>query len=252
MSLGTAVVVVAARNEKASAKIVSSRKTGAADAEARGRELDRLGGVAEGDRQVPLGLLHPAQLVDEVHVPGGPPELPVGRRAQPEALLEGDGGRDGLVLDGGQGLGREPPRLVGRPGLEELARAQQAADVVGPERRLGSRGHGRSLPRAGPSALRATLPARRGPRTGPLGPGEKASWPDATRRPGGPFGLCHLPGSPSLWRTAGIGGGQSPLPQQLETRPHARQPPVPARPRHGSGPRNCQHAGLRARAAGSS
>ena len=62
--------------------------------------------VVEGGQQAPRHLGDPADLVHEVHVPGRPPELPVGHRPQPGLPLQGDDLADRLVLD-------RPQLLVG-------------------------------------------------------------------------------------------------------------------------------------------
>ncbi len=62
-------------------------------------------------------------------------ELAVGRGLQPDLLLQTDGVADGRVLDGTQ-LGRVDPargEVVAR--REQVRRAEQAADVIGAERR---------------------------------------------------------------------------------------------------------------------
>jgi hypothetical protein len=72
----------------------------------RGRgELDVAGLVVEHAPQVLFGLLHPGNLVYEVHVPGGPPELAVGDRAQPDVVLHPDRVADRVVLGGPQVIG---------------------------------------------------------------------------------------------------------------------------------------------------
>ena len=76
-------------------------------------------------------------------MPGGAAELAVGGRLQADLVLQADNVADGLVLDLAQG------RIVDGAGGVLLARPvqgggpQQAADVVGPERRTGALGHGR-------------------------------------------------------------------------------------------------------------
>ena len=50
---------------------------------------------------------------------------------------------DGLVLDDAQLVGGDPPSAVLGPGLQQVLRPQQAADVVGPERWGGAQRHGR-------------------------------------------------------------------------------------------------------------
>jgi hypothetical protein len=111
----------------------------------RGRELDLAVLVEEFDRDVAGLLADPVELVDEVHVPGGAAELAVGRRAEADLLLPADGLADRVVLDAAQLGGVDPPggEVVAR--LQQLRRPQQAADVVGPERRSRARRHGGSF-----------------------------------------------------------------------------------------------------------
>jgi len=70
----------------------------AVDMNGRRGELDIPGGVVELDGQVARRLGHPAEGVDEVHVPRGAAELPVGGGLQPDLLLHPDHARDLLVL----------------------------------------------------------------------------------------------------------------------------------------------------------
>jgi hypothetical protein len=51
-----------------------------------------------------------AELVDEVHVPGGAAELAVGRRPQPTVLLLAHDVADRLVLDAAQLVGVDAAR----------------------------------------------------------------------------------------------------------------------------------------------
>jgi hypothetical protein len=83
---------------------------------------------------VVLHLAAPAELVDEVHVPGGAAELAVRGRAQAHLLLHAHDLADGVVLDGVQLLVVELAVGVRRARVEQPLRAQQAADVVGAER----------------------------------------------------------------------------------------------------------------------
>ena len=72
-------------------------------------------GVVELDRRGRPALRDAAELVDEVHVPGGAAELAVGRRLQADVLLHAHRVADGLVLDRAQLLGVDRPgRVVAR------------------------------------------------------------------------------------------------------------------------------------------
>src|SRR2546429_451603 len=109
----------------------------------RGRgELDVAGLVVEHAAQVLFGLLHTGDLVYEVHMPGGPPELAVGDRAQPDVCLHRDRVADRGVLDGPQVIGgdRAAGGVLAR--LQQGAGAEQAADVIGAEGRCRACGHG--------------------------------------------------------------------------------------------------------------
>jgi hypothetical protein len=75
-------------------------------------------------------------------VPEGAPELAVGDRLQAGGFLHRDGFTDVAVLDLLQLLSGDFLVLEAFPGLLQFGRAQQAADVVGAERRLV---HGSSL-----------------------------------------------------------------------------------------------------------
>src|SRR5690606_36458843 len=109
----------------------------------RGRgELDVPGLVVEPHLDLLVGRADPAEPVDEVHVPGRAAELPVGGRPQPRLALHAHDVADRGVLDRGEPGGVDAALRVVLPRGEELGRTQQAADVVGPERRRGSHGQG--------------------------------------------------------------------------------------------------------------
>jgi hypothetical protein len=116
----------------------------AADVRERGHELDVALLVVERDLDLVVGGRDPVERIDEVHVPGAPPELAVGDPPQADLLLHADGVRDGTVLDRAQLLAGDPAggRVLPRP--EQLWRAEQAADMVGAERGLGASCHGHS------------------------------------------------------------------------------------------------------------
>ena len=85
------------------------------------------------DLQVVLRLGDPADLVDEVHVPGRPPVFAVGHPLKADVLLHADDGADGGVLDSALlHVGNAALRvIVSSP--QHVGRAQQAADMVGSE-----------------------------------------------------------------------------------------------------------------------
>ena len=92
-------------------------------------------------------LLDAAELVDEIHVPGAAPELPVGGALQADLLLQVDRLAHGRILDRLQLIRREAAVGVVGARLPQGRRTQEAADVVGAERRLGSPGHAGRLAR---------------------------------------------------------------------------------------------------------
>ena len=166
VSLGTAVVTVLRRNEKASAKIVSLQRDPVVHLEGGGLEVELALLVAEVDLQLLLRRADAAELIDEVHVPGRTTELAVGRRPQSDLLLQAYGGRDGS-----SSTARSSPSVISpwpcrRARLQQRGRPQQAADVVGAERWGGACGHVGPLARQrarDPSRAPARgLPALRG------------------------------------------------------------------------------------------
>jgi hypothetical protein len=68
-------------------------------------------------------LLDPVELVDEVHVPGGPAELAVGRALEAEVFLHAHDVGDGSVLDRAQLVGFDATCLEVVARLEEDLRA---------------------------------------------------------------------------------------------------------------------------------
>jgi hypothetical protein len=113
----------------------------AVDAHRRRREFDVTPLVVEPHLEVLCGLRHAVQLVHEVHVPRAAAQLAVRHAAQTDGVLQRDRFADRLVLD------RAQLRLVDRPGRAcftgpaQRRWAEQAADVVGAERRPVARCH---------------------------------------------------------------------------------------------------------------
>ena len=64
------------------------------------------------DAQGGVGLGHPADLVEEIHVPGAAAELAVGHPCEANLLLHAGGITDRGILDAAQFLGREPAGLM--------------------------------------------------------------------------------------------------------------------------------------------
>jgi hypothetical protein len=92
--------------------------------------------VAIGVGELEDGLPHLEAVdgVDEVGPVRRPAELAVGDEAQPEALLHGDGGGDGLVLGPDEACFVKGSGPVPAVRVPQGRRAQEAADVVGPYR----------------------------------------------------------------------------------------------------------------------
>jgi hypothetical protein len=80
----------------------------AVDRERRRLERQVANVVVELDPQGLLGRADPAQAVDEIHVPGGSPQLTVRRRPEADVLLHPHQPADGVVLHGAQLVGRDP------------------------------------------------------------------------------------------------------------------------------------------------
>ena len=106
---------------KSSPKMVCSSLTLLPTCSAAGRPLDGARRVGELHRQVARRLGDPAERVDEVHVPRGPAEFPVGGRLQADFLLHPYGPGDLLVLDRPQLIGRDPARRRSRRAPEAAA-----------------------------------------------------------------------------------------------------------------------------------
>jgi hypothetical protein len=104
------------------------------DLQGGGGELDVSVVVVHPHPDVTVGLAHPAEAVDEIHVPGGAPELAIGGRTQPDIGLHRHHVPDGFVLNGSQLVGGDPPLCHVRTGLPQHRWPQQTADVVGPQR----------------------------------------------------------------------------------------------------------------------
>ncbi len=112
--------------------------TGEADAADHVRPL-RLG-LHAGELDAVIDLLHrdAIERAEEVEVPPGVAELPVGCELQPAFFLPGDDLLDLDVLDRLQRLGADCAVLTLRTRLLDGRRAQEAADVIGTERRSGA------------------------------------------------------------------------------------------------------------------
>ena len=101
-----------------------------------GLELAFLG--MEARRDLALDRAHAREPFEEIAVPRGPPVLAVGDRFEPDLLLQPHRLADRLVLDAGK-LGRGELVAVARLARPaQLLRAQQGADMIGAERRLGT------------------------------------------------------------------------------------------------------------------
>ena len=134
----------------------------AADVQRGGRPIDGPGRVGELHREMAGRPGDPAELVNKVHVPGRPPELPVGGRLQAHLFLHSDRLDDLFILDRAQVSSRDPARREILTRLVQPGRPEQAADVVGPERRGGPAGHLRPLPRLYPERAVVLTPGQPG------------------------------------------------------------------------------------------
>src|SRR4029450_1111854 len=81
---------------------------------------------------------HPVEALEEVEMPPGAAKLAVGGELDPDLLLLLDHLLDLAILDLLQLRGADLALLALRPRGLERRGAQQAAHVIGPERRLGS------------------------------------------------------------------------------------------------------------------
>src|SRR5712691_2608370 len=137
----------------------------AADANALGLGLHAL----ELDAVIELVDFDAVEQAEEIEVPPGAAKLAVGRELQPHLLLLPDDLLDLPVLDLLERGGADRPLLVLGARLLERRRAQEAADVIGPERRPGS--FHRWAPRNSLPRARPRLPRRRQPQNdGELSP----------------------------------------------------------------------------------
>jgi hypothetical protein len=78
-----------------------------------------------------------ADLVEKIHVPGAAAHLAVADALEADIALQRDRVADRPILGGAQLGGREATGLMLGTRLEQLRRAQQAADVIGAKRRCG-------------------------------------------------------------------------------------------------------------------
>ena len=115
------------------------------------------GGVRRQERLLGAGLVaerearglggHAVDAIDEARPVRGAAELAVGDRFEPGLLLQRHRVADGAVLDRLELVVGETVLAPGAVRLAQLGRAQQAADVIGAERRAGiGPGHGPMLP----------------------------------------------------------------------------------------------------------
>src|SRR5262249_56717209 len=81
------------------------------------------------------------ELLEEIDVEVGAPELPVGDAGQAQVLLEADDVTDRGVLDSPERFPRNFALPAPLACIEQLGRAKKAADVIGAERRLRTGGH---------------------------------------------------------------------------------------------------------------
>src|SRR4051794_35121974 len=137
--------------------------------------------AVEGDPQLLLGHRRDAvELVDEVHVPRPAAELAVGHGPQADLLLHPDDLADRVVLDRAQLDRVDTPFGVVLARLQEPRRAQEAAHVVGAERRL-HRAELYDVKRASekkPIGCRVAPSSARSARTSPTALQNLKPWPE--------------------------------------------------------------------------
>jgi hypothetical protein len=95
------------------------------------REVERAPVVEELHVQPLVGLGDAVELIDEIHVPRGAPELSVGRRLQTDVVLHGDDIADRRVLDLAQCGVADRARSFLSPCVHQRRRAKKTSDVVG-------------------------------------------------------------------------------------------------------------------------
>src|SRR5262249_54730468 len=94
--------------------------------------------AGKGDAAFHHGALDSIETPEKIKVPPGAAALAVGRRLQADFLLLLDGALDLTVLDFLERRPRDLPLRAPLARLFQRRRPQQAADVVGAERRLGA------------------------------------------------------------------------------------------------------------------
>ena len=104
-------------------------------------EIDLALGAVKVRRQAAASL-DAFQLLEEIDVKVSPPELAVGDALEPDVFLQADDIGDRRVFDGAQRCLADLSSPAALARFEELRRPQEAADVVGAERRLRSLAHG--------------------------------------------------------------------------------------------------------------
>ena len=109
-------------------------------AEHRGREVD-VAFLAVKMRGQPAPRFHAFELLEEVDVEVGAPELAVGDALQPDVFLQPHNVRDGAVLDGAQFRLVDLALLEPFARSEQLGRPKEASDVVGAKWWLGAQAH---------------------------------------------------------------------------------------------------------------
>jgi hypothetical protein len=83
------------------------------------------------------------QPLEEIDVKVRPPELAVGDALKPDVFLQPDDVGDRRVFDGAQRRLADLTLLATLACGQQLRRTQEAADVIGAERRLGALAHGK-------------------------------------------------------------------------------------------------------------
>ena len=131
VSFGVAPPAIDRRNAKSSPKIVLLTPMRPSMCRAAGVNSITPIALRNSTVQRARRLADAVELVDEVHVPGGAPELAVGGGLEADVVLHRHDVADRVVLDRAQLVQVDPVMRVVLARLEQLRWSQQAADVVG-------------------------------------------------------------------------------------------------------------------------
>src|SRR5262249_51534778 len=102
----------------------------------RRRKIDVAGGAAKAHRNA-TACFHTLQLFQKIDVEKGSPEFAVGDAVQAQVFLKAHDFTDRMVLDRAQLLLRDGTAAEPNACLQQVARAQETADVIGAKGRTG-------------------------------------------------------------------------------------------------------------------